>query len=217
MVHELDREIFEEHNSKQQNTDYKFLGHLAPEPWIGNPAAKAIFLFDNPGATSQDVDKKEQKFADEIKAFSLSNLHHEIEDYPHFFFNPILMGSSGHNWYATYFKRLILETSAENVARNVLSCELAPYHSKKWKIPHKPFPTQEFTYNLVRNGMSQGAVIVVVRGEKVWHEKIEGLENYSRKITLKNWQRAWITPNNIATRSESETSSGYEQILDAIR
>jgi hypothetical protein len=158
MVHQLDRDSFSLHNASVV-ADYKFLPQLAPEPWIGDPEAKLLVLLANPGATRGDVLGKKQEGADLINQLSIANLNHSIKDYPHFFFNPILEGTDGHTWYKKRFGHLIEATSAQNVSKKVLSCELVPYHSFSWKKPRVMPPTQSYTCEIVRNAIERGAVI----------------------------------------------------------
>ena len=73
MIHELDIASVKEHNSKVE-AKYRFLTHLAPEPWIGNSDANILVLLANPGATAGDLSGKTQKGADLINELSMSNL-----------------------------------------------------------------------------------------------------------------------------------------------
>ena len=81
MVHEKDKDAFEDHNSRV-NSDYKFLPHLAPEPWIGNTKAPVLVLLANPGATRGDVVGKPQKSAELINETWVRNKNIELDLMP---------------------------------------------------------------------------------------------------------------------------------------
>ena len=207
MVHQLDRDSFSLHNASVV-ADYKFLPQLAPEPWIGDPEAKLLVLLANPGATRGDVLGKKQEGADLINQLSIANLNHSIKDYPHFFFNPILEGTDGHTWYKKRFGHLIEATSAQNVSKKVLSCELVPYHSFSWKKPRVMPPTQSYTFEIVRNAIERGAVILIGRGKADWFKNVPELSKYKRYFQPASAQCAYISPKNYG--------KNYREILSSI-
>jgi hypothetical protein len=207
MVHDLDREAFDLHNSRVTR-DYRFLDQLAPEPWIGNKSANLLVLLANPGATRGDVAGKRQKGADRINELSIQNLRGEIKEFPHFFFNPELEGTDGHTWYAKRFRHLIEATSVETVSKKTLSCELVAYHSFSWKKPRKMFPTQEYTNQLVAQAMDRGAVILIGRGKSDWFKNVPGLERYKKYYQPSSSQCSYISPKNYG--------KNYDRILEAI-
>ena len=207
MIHELDRDSVKNHNSKVEGK-YRFLTHLAPEPWIGNPKAEVLVLLANPGATAGDLSGKPQKNADLINKLSLSNLKGELTEYPHFFFDPQLVGTDGYVWYAKRFKHLIHATSQRNLAKKVLSCELVPYHSFSWKKPNIMPGTQKYTFNLVKQAMERDAIILIGRGKKDWFENVPGLEKYSKYFQPASAQCAYISPNNYG--------KNFNKILEAV-
>jgi len=207
MVHQLDRDSFSLHNASVV-ADYKFLPQLAPEPWIGDPEAKLLVLLANPGATRGDVLGKKQEGADLINQLSIANLNHSIKDYPHFFFNPILEGTDGHTWYKKRFGHLIEATSAQNVSKRVLSCELVPYHSFSWKKPRVMPPTQSYTFEIVRNAIERGAVILIGRGKADWFKNVPELSKYKRYFQPASAQCAYISPKNYG--------KNYREILSSI-
>lgn len=86
-------------------------------------------------------------------------------------------------------------TSRTAVANNLVTCELAPYHSVKWKVPGVMPPTQEFTYQIIRDGIDRGAVILLARSARIWTEHIPELANYHRVYRPKSIN-ASISPNN---------------------
>jgi len=207
MIHNDDRATFSLHNGSVAS-DYQFLSHLAPEPWIGDTQAKLLVLLANPGATRGDVLGKQQTGADLINQLSIANLNHSIKDYPHFFFNPILEGTDGHTWYRKRFRHLIEATDAQNISRQVLSCELVPYHSFSWKKPRILPPTQSYTFELVRNAIDRGAIVLIGRGKAEWFKNVPELSKYKRYFEPASSQCAYISPRNYGIN--------YKEILKTI-
>ena len=202
MVHPDDRTIFEHHN-QHSKPEHQFLAHLAPEPWIGNVEAPIVVLLANPGATSLDVKREEQPKALEIISKSISNLRQEPMDYPHFFFNPNLSETAGQSWYLKAFKTLLQDFDSKHIAKNVLTCEMAPYHSKNWKKPSNDFPTQKYTNHLVRKAIQRNSIILMHRARKLWREMVPELEKYPLKYVPSSWQSAAISPGNYKASYES--------------
>ena len=207
MVHPLDRASVDLYNSKAK-PEYKFLTHLAPEPWIGNLEAPLVVLLANPGATKDDMAGITQKSADLINRLSILNLSHQITEYPHFFFDPRLEGTDGYKWYASRFAELIKETSAKNMSQKVLSCELVPYHSFSWKKPKEMPPTQEYTNKIVNDAVERGAVILIGRGKSIWMENVPKLKGYSRYFQPSSSQSAHVSRNNY--------KNAFAEILKAV-
>lgn len=212
MVHEMDREAFENHNLRAKKPEHKLLKQLAPEPWIGSPGAKVLILYANPGATEGDREGKKQKCADRINELSAANLRGEIKDLPHFFFNEELKQSDGYKWYAKRFRRLVEESSVKEVAQGIMTCELAPYHSVNWRKPSNDFATQKYTFEIVRQAVEDGKVILIMRGKETWLENVPGLANYlksGRAFLPSSRQCAYITSKNLG--------AGFDAALKAIR
>ena len=194
MLHPDDADSVEFHN-RSSKSDYQFLLHLAPEPWIGNLQGNLLVLYSNPGATQDNLNKVFQPKHHEVMQKSISNLNQEITSFPHFHFDPELKDTEGGKWFRSKYRWLIEETSHRAVSENLITCELAPYHSVKWKVPRRKLPTQEFTYEIIRNAMSRGAVILLARTPKIWLENLPELAIYP-KVFRPNSINASISPKN---------------------
>ncbi len=206
MVHELDRPSVLEHNARVR-PEHKFLLHLSPEPWIGNLEGNLFVLYSNPGATQGDLAKIEQKDNALIVEKSIKNLNQMNDKYPHFFFDPELVNTDGGKWFRRRYRWLIDATDLERVANNVVTCELAPYHSIKWRNPKTMPPTQEFTYQAIRNAFARDATILIGRTPKVWKHHIPELEKYPR-VFRPNGINASVSPGNYP--------KNFDRIVDAL-
>jgi len=206
MVHPLDVPAVKSHNQTSK-PEYQFLLHLAPEPWIGNLNGNLLVLYANPGATQANLNKILQKNHSQVIKKSIQNLNQANPEYPHFHFDPELKGTDGANWYEGKYKWVLDATSRKAVASNLITCELAPYHSVKWKVPRVMPQTQEFTYQIIRNGIERNAVILLARSAKIWIHNIPELARYPR-VYRPNSINASISPNNYPV--------GFDKIIDAI-
>jgi hypothetical protein len=195
MVHPDDKESVDFHN-RNSKPKYQFLLHLAPEPWIGRVNSPVVILLANPGATELDLRGKPQYKADQIIQKSFSNIKQEEMDFPHFFFDPELDGTQGQRWYFKAFKSLLEEFSTKHISQNVMTCEMAPYHSRNWKQPKKSLPTHNYTNYLVREAMQREAMILVHRAKRLWFEMIPELEKYPKRYFPSSMQNASISLGN---------------------
>jgi hypothetical protein len=85
MIHPKDEAVIKLHNDSVDKK-YRFLLHLAPEPWIGSINSSLVVLYANPGATDFDLTGKPQFKAREINRLARTNLRQEPSLFPHFFF-----------------------------------------------------------------------------------------------------------------------------------
>lgn len=206
MVHPLDIHAVRKHNQSSK-PDYQFLLHLAPEPWIGNLKGNLLVLYANPGATQDNLKRVIQKNHSKVMEKSIKNLNQTNIDFPHFHFDPELSGTEGSNWFESKYKWVLNATSRQELARNLITCELAPYHSVKWKVPKVMPRTQEFTFQIIREGIERGAVILLARSARLWTHNIPELLKYDR-VYRPNSINASISPNNYP--------DSFDKIIDAV-
>lgn len=206
MVHPLDASAVLHHNQSSK-PEYQFLLHLAPEPWIGNLKGNLLVLYANPGATQDNLKRVIQTNHSQVMEKSIKNLNQANIEFPHFHFDPQLTGTEGAKWYESKYKWVLDATSRKAVATNLITCELAPYHSVKWKVPRVMLPTQEFTYQVIRDGIAHNAVILLARSAKIWTQHIPELSIYPRVYSPKSIN-ASVSPNNYP--------DCFDKILEAV-
>lgn len=206
MVHPLDVSAVLEHNQTSK-PEYQFLLHLAPEPWIGNLGGNLFVLYANPGATKDNLNKVIQENHVKVMEKSIKNLNQSNSGFPHFHFDPELRETEGAKWFESKYKWVLDATSRQALATNLVTCELAPYHSVKWKVPRIMPPTQDFTYQIIRDAMERNAVILLARSAKIWTEHIPELSRYHRVYRPKSIN-ASISPNNYP--------GCFDKIIDAV-
>ena len=206
MVHPMDFSAVTEHNQTSK-PEYQFLLHLAPEPWIGNLKGNLLVLYANPGATQDNLNRVIQENHTRVMEKSIKNLTQSNAEFPHFHFDPELSGTEGAKWFESKYKWVLDSTSRRAVATNLITCELAPYHSVKWKVPKVMPPTQEFTYQVIRDGIERDAVILLARSARIWIEHIPQLAKYNR-VYYPNSINASVSPSNYP--------GNFDKIIDAV-
>jgi hypothetical protein len=207
MVHPSDIESVNLHNQKV-SSEYRFLLHLAPEPWIGNIDGNLFVLYANPGATEDNENKIFQPKHQLVMEKTIKNLSQQNKEFPHFHFDPELAGSEGWNWFQQKFKWLTDAVGHRKLAKTLVTCELAPYHSRKWRVPRPMPPTQSFTYELIRTAMKRDATILLARTSKVWIQNIPELEKYPR-VYRPSSINASVSPKNYP--------GNFDKILESLR
>ena len=194
MVHPDDASAFEDHNSRVEDK-YKFVPFLAPEPWVGNVEAPIVILLANPGATKENLagERETNPYREE---FSIKNLNQSIDQYQHYFLNPLLQDDPGGAWWSSRLRELIDATSLEAVARSVLSLETIPYHSMNFKAPRQEMATQEYTYSILDAAVKRGAVILAQRQLSHWAAKVPSLKGYNKVFQPNSAQSAYFSEGN---------------------
>jgi hypothetical protein len=98
---------------------------------------------------------------------------------------------------------LIEKIGLQACSKLIFNVEYFPYHSEKYKPIKKILPSQEYSFSLVREAMNNKKIIIIMRSEKLWHEAIPELKNYSYKYLLHSFLNVVVSPNNLG-KSEFE-------------
>jgi hypothetical protein len=179
---------------------------LIPEPFLGRPDALVVLLNLNPG-----FDEREIRFHTNDALFidlSRKNLLHEDMDYPFYLLNPRISASLGHQWWMKKLKEPICHAGLERVARRLLCVEYFPYHSQRYRAAPHALDSQGYSFDLVRQAIARGALVVIMRGKANWVSAVPELGSYSRTYTLNSTQNVAISAGNCP--------SGYAEIARAL-
>jgi len=119
---------------------------------------------------------------------------------------------------------LIEEVDFNKVSKNISLLQFNPYHSLKFReIAQKYFKglstdsylsSQIFGFQLLKNCIEQGKLIVVLRSKEPWFKAVSELKDYEQKgmvITINNKRQPFLSPNNF------ETENGYKQLVQALK
>src|SRR5713101_2846675 len=162
---------------------------LIPEPWVGRLDAPVIALNLNPGLSPGDYEWTRR---DELVRAIRAGLRDEPRDYPLHYLDPALAGSGGGKWWRRCLGQLIRDTSNEVVANGVLGLEFHGYHSSQFAGLPVTLPSQAFAFEVLRDGLDRGAVVVVMRGPRFWAAAVPELVAYPRRFATANPQTASI-------------------------
>jgi len=215
---EMDNSIIDFFNRSQSDI-YKLRTSMLPAHFTGNILeSKIVLLASNPGFVEKEVENfycnpKFIKMRIEDLTFAKKN----------FISNDIERVSESPYWNQK-LRWVIDEIGFENTSKNISLLQFNPYHSIKFKeIPKKYFqesnsnnylPSQNYGFELLRNCISQGKLIVVLRSKKAWFNAVSELIEYEKKgrvITIKNKRQPTLSPNNF------ETENGYNQLITALK
>lgn len=168
---------------------------LLPEPFLGSPSAPVVFLNLNPAVDERDsYHHKNDTFVER----SRGNLVHRPSTYPFFLLAPEIT-APGNIWWSQRFATLIKRYGLETVAQRAFAVEFLPYHSHGYGHDSlvSTLPSQTYSFSLVREAISRGALIVAMRKVSRWFDSVPELKGYSRLREKKPKTRSThISPAN---------------------
>ena len=182
---------------------------IYPEPYIGNPEAPIVLLNLNPGYSEIDHDFYKIK---RVYTLWRKNITHKIvsSQYPFYFIDPkIRVYAGGPCYWRKLFKKLIDDTNLTLVAKKIFCVEYFPYHSKTYKNSFQ-VPSQKYSFSLVEQAITNKALIIILRSEKLWFKSIQRLEGYENRLGLNSKRNVILTENNI-------TDNGYMRIIKILK
>jgi hypothetical protein len=135
-----------------------------------------------------------------------------------FFLDPRWANTAGGQWRRPRLRRLLqavdddVERAAKRVARRLMTVEFHAYHARRYQPIPVTLPSQYYTFELVRRGISQGKIIVVARGERQWRVALRELQDYDCAFTLVNPQSTYVTPASLGRGGQRK----FDEIVAAM-
>lgn len=206
-VLEIDEIAISQHNQIAKQ-DHQVILEMYPEPFIGNNDADIVILNLNPGfGGEEDLENhiNHQHFINLLKG----NLNQDKLDYPFFFLDPRISATPGYKWWNARLKKLVGLVGRKKLSKSILCVEYFPYHSKRYNYSNQVLNSQSFSFQLVRNAVKRGALIVCFRSLNKWKEAVPELEEYENLYKLNNPRAVYLTPNNCP--------DGFEAILSKMK
>lgn len=183
-------------HNRQVAAPFQIRHDVLPEPYLGNPDASVILLSFNPGFKESDIAFYAQAH---VQALWHKNILHQPAAYPFYLLDPTLADDVGGNrWWRRKLKPLLEGAGVAHVARQ-LCIEFFPYHSLRYQGLKQVLPSQQYSFYLVRRALQHGAVIVIMRGEKLWMTVVPELTNYPQLYRLNSSQNVTLSPRNCPT------------------
>lgn len=196
---------------RRNNADLIRIGihpELLPVPYLGDiNKASIVLLCLNPG-----YNKKLDDLAYSDKAFieeSIKSLTFSCQT-PFYCLNEKFSFTGGYIWWKKLLKDLINRFGMKKISEKIMCIQYFPYHSKKYHNLPFILPSQNYSFNLVKQTIKQKKVIIIMRSKKFWLKAVPDLENYPY-IELKNFRRPYLTENNLKNKSD------FSKIIDAFR
>ncbi len=193
-------------NVKARPVHFLHIDDILPEPFVGDPSAPVVVLGTNPGFNGERTirEKSEPGFVARLRA----NLLHQSSDSPFAFLAPDVSGRH-RQWWEDKLKHLIAHFGPGAVAKSILAVEFFPYPSHRYGHGRLALPSQQYSFDLVRNAIKRKAVIVLTRGERRWLREMPELVG-DNLVTLEQPFSAPISPGNCC-------GSGYQKVVEAIK
>lgn len=82
------------------------------------------------------------------------------------------------------------------MANKIFCIEFFPYHSRSYKPLRSILPSQHYSFHLVKEAISRGALIIMLRGRRGWLMQVPELAGYPFYI-LRSAQSGFISPRNL--------------------
>ena len=200
----------EDYSKNASDTSYRL--HLPPLPFQGNPEAPIVILGLNPGYDAGDETKQTTEY---FRETSFRNYRHDnMLPYPLFFLDPQIEGDDsgkGQQWWYRRLKHLRGLYSDELLAQALLNVQYLPYRSTSYKHARQLLPSQEYSFELVRQAMERNALIIALRSKGLWIEAVKGLENYGRFYTVSNPRNPVLSEQQLGTEKYKELQAELDK------
>jgi hypothetical protein len=187
-----DRDEIENFNKKVRNPIHVLrTDQILPEAFVGARDAPVVLLSNNPGHSDDEPRRSSAKYQLRMR----KNLRHEKLKYPFVFLDPKLRPVG--EWWERKLKSLFRIYTREAIARSLLNVPFFPYASSRFDHSDIVLDSQAYGFGLVRQAMQRGAVIVFMRRDNIWKEKIHELRDYELAFQVKNRQNPTLNPGNL--------------------
>ena len=179
---------------------------VLPEPFFGPRDAPVVVLLLNPGlGPDTHAHHRRVDFARALRADIAA-------EHAHYHFHLVDSTSGpGHIWWTGKCRELAEELSDPDytrVASGMLSVQYSPYHSASFGNRPIRLQSQQFAFSLVRAAIRRRALIVCLRGVRLWQRAIPELTGYRRFEIAKNPRAGSLSLANIVN---------YKAIVGALR
>lgn len=165
-----------------------------PEPFFGSIDAPIAVLLLNPGVAS-DGNYDDERLLGAVRNSNDQDGHFYI--------------GAENFWWDKLVRSLSRDRPNVDVASAILSIEYFPYRSISFGCGHVRVPSQGFGFALVERAIERDAVIVIVRGERIWLGAVPKLADHGKVVRIKNPQSASLSSRNLQ-------DDGYQKLLDAL-
>jgi hypothetical protein len=208
IVHPADAPFVAAFNAVSVRADETLVTSAWPEPWAG-PAADAsvLVLGANPGWAGEADAAAQEQLSDLARA-NLSG--HE----PLVWLREAARATPAALWYRQQLLKDVLGVKGgideTTVAQSLAVVDFHAYHAVKWRALPVTLPTQQHTFDLVRQRLAADASIVLTRCAFEWCIAIPELRNHPNVCRTKSTQTTRLSPNNLGAEP-------WSALLDRLR
>jgi hypothetical protein len=194
-VYEADKPAVAAFNALASD-EYRIQTDVLPEPFLGRNDAPIVLLNLNPGFDEHAYLTYEDRYTRDAWR---KNAVHEPLAYPFYFLDPqISQAGGGAQWWKKKLKEPIQIAGEYRVASKILCIEYFPYPSRKFKPMRSLVESQQYSFALADQAIDRNAVIVLMRGKRLWEHAVPRLARYPRLFTLNSQQNVAISSKNCA-------------------
>lgn len=168
---------------------------ILPQPYLGDVCgAKVIVLLLNPGYTSSEstIELRSNKLQKALR----ENLDPKKSRL--LFLDEEFDWTAGGRWWRKILSAVFDSgVSVEDVHRNMAVVEYFPYHSTEFRMkPNTTLPSQDYSFEIVRNAVARNATVLLMRGDKWWLSTVPELAE-ADVIKPKSTRNAVLSENNL--------------------
>lgn len=211
--------VIKEFNEKVKD-NFKIHTNIMPAPFMGDVRnAEVMILALNPG---YDVEEEKRGFYTKYQDYWRSEIQHNFDKETPLFCLDDTYCEYSHYW-SKVLNPIVTELGSNGkdiVAKNVCKVQFFPYQSKKFKPIHKSIlkkngmnhflPSQEYTFELVKNAIRRNAIIIIPRAIKKWESAIVELKEYENKYRTNSYGNIILSRNNLGGGS-------FDTIINRLR
>jgi hypothetical protein len=184
---ELDSEAIKRYNHARKSDKFKLHTELGPSPFEGNIAtAPIVLLLANPGFDNFST-LDDHKFSRD--GWPLGGLH---PDAP----------SGLSSWWPKRLKQLTDTFGVQFVSKNIASLQLTPWASNRFDNSLR-LPSRKLMLDLATQVANRGALMLVMRSEKLWLES-EGVKTSQNRFRANSWLCSHVSKGNFDNVSWSK-------------
>lgn len=206
----IDKEYVNAHNViHDDHPELQIDLRLPPAPFFGLHNAPVVVLLANPGVHPDGVTILNEPANLKLIMDSITSPRGK----------PFVDLSSAYNipdkaaWWKEHTRDLAkIVGGYDELSKKILAIDLHGYHSQKWSAPKANFPSQAYSFHLVRQAMERGALIITARCREYWLASVPELISYENVVEKTLSPRAvHLSENNLKEKDFAKVVKALTQ------
>lgn len=180
--------------NRRASEDYELHSELGPALFEGDiETAGIVLLLANPGFDETST-LDDHHFHRE--GWPLSGLHPEAP--------PGLRG-----WWHLRLRELVQRFGAQCVSREIAALQITPWASKKFDSA-LTLPSRPRVLALAGHVAERGAVLLVMRAERLWEES-SAVKQSQNRYRVNSWRSSYVSPGNLPPAAWEKVNAVLER------